>query len=474
MMAPLPVEQTTRSGHGQVSTAVLTAVWGGAWIEVLVRERYHALYSQLDNMAWLVALPAFYLLELVIERRFPPSWRATLSARYLVLTSALWIWIVLFGGASGHRFAAGVMVSAALWAGLAAAMPWATRRWPSASVASFGGRLPWAIAVAALLFVLLPPALALWGAPTVHWPQRQTISTMPDPASTFGGRRAVLVLLFDELNDAAVGEIQVALAEQGLRVAHRSLVPIGDGTAKVVPAMWLGHAFDDPKPCSGTAICSGRDILDFAQVRVSRPDVDIVGFYHPYCAMQGVRWCRRESPLGWSDSSGRWVCAVRRRLGLAMPERCHREQHLSWATLVQRTVHAYWEAPFWQQGGMLFAHLPFPHPPASDARQSFVEQYAEGVSKAARLSADSVARLRAAGIRDIAVIVTSDHPLRVDGWCGNGTYSKLRCQGSERLKDTKVPLLLAADGGLPDLAAFDGNQQVFDVLDAPIAASTAP
>ncbi|WP_416760918.1 hypothetical protein ACNI65_02220 [Roseateles sp. So40a] len=469
---------TTGPGPGldRACTAAAAAVWTSAWIEVLVRDRYHALYSQLDNMAWLIALGGFYLLERLVARWAPKAWAATLSARYLVLAAVLWAWIVLFGGASGQRFVAGVILSAALAVGLLIAMPWLLRRMPAASASALATRGPMAIAVAAMLFVLLPPAMALWSAPSLSWPSRQA-ATAPAASQTspaFGRDRTVLILLFDELNDAAVGGIQAALTAQGLHVAHRPLEPVGDGTAKVVPAMWLGRPFKDPKPCSNSAICSGRDILDFSKVLASRQDIDVVGFYHPYCAMQGLRWCRRESPLGVFDWSDRWVCAVRRRMGLTMPERCHREQHLSWTRLVERTEQAYWQAPFWQQGGMLYAHLPFPHPPASDSRQTFVEQYAAGTSKAARLASASVERLRAAGIKDIAVIVTSDHPLRVDGWCSNGTYSARRCQGSEQLKDSKVPLLVAADGALPELAPFNSNQQVFDVLDAPVSAVTTP
>ena len=468
---------TTGPGPGldRGCTAAAAAVWTSAWIEVLVRERYHALYSQLDNMAWLIALGAFFLLERLVARRLPKAWAATLSARYLVLAAVLWAWIVLFGGASGQRFVAGVILSATLAVGLLIAMPWLMRRMAAAST-RLAPRGLMAIAVAAMLFVLLPPAMALWSAPSLGWPSRQA-ATAPSASVTspgFGRGRTELILLFDELNDTAVGGIQAALTAQGLHVAHRPLEPVGDGTAKVVPAMWLRRPFKDPKPCSDSAICSGRDILDFSKVLGSRQDIDVVGFYHPYCAMQGLRWCRRESPLGVFDSSDRWVCAVRRRMGLTMPERCHREQHLSWTTLVERTEQSYWLAPFWKQGGMLFAHLPFPHPPASDSRQTFVEQYAAGTTKAARLASASVERLRSAGIKDIAVIVTSDHPLRVDGWCSNGTYSARRCQGSERLKDTKVPLLVAADGALPELAPFNSNQQVFDVLDAPFSAVTAP
>jgi hypothetical protein len=122
---------------------------------------------------------------------------------------------------------------------------------------------------------------------------------------------------------------------------------------------------------------------------------------------------------------------------------------------------AYWGAPFWHSGGVLFAHEPIPHPPGADARQSLVQHYSHNVERAAELVQRSVQRLRANGHRAFQVVVFSDHPLRVAMWCNNGMYSRARCDGAQNLTDTEVPLLVGSTGELPDLASYTRNDQVF-------------
>lgn len=437
--------------------AAVVAVWGAAAANVAIVERYHAMSTQLDNVAWLMALPLLAALEVSIRRWLPAALSRAFAVRYLAMALALWGWIVLFGGANGQRFAPAVAASALLWLALGLAAAFWPHSWRSNRLA----RLPAAIAAGVILFVAAPAFTAQWMAPPTHWPA--TVEAQrPAPEAARGD---VLVLLLDELSDQAAGPVLAALEREGLHVVHRPLQPSGDGTAKVIPAMWLHRAFDEPKPCTFSAICSGSVIFDFARVRVNWPDADVVGFYHPYCAMVGLRWCRRESPAGLSDSaSARWSCAVLRRLGTSLPERCQRDQHFTWTTLVKRVERSYWDAPFWHQGGFLYAHLPIPHPPGTDPRQTLVEQYRASVGDAARLITESVRRLRAAARTRFTIVVTSDHPLRVASWCANGTYSAQRCEGSAKLVDTLVPLIVAGTDASPDVAQIERNEQIFDLV----------
>ncbi|MDR7295817.1 hypothetical protein J2X16_001138 [Pelomonas aquatica] len=433
------------------------AVWGAAAANVGIADQYHAMSTQLDNLAWLIALPLLAALEALIGRWLPAALRRAFTTRYLVIASVLWGWIVLLGGASGQRFAPAVGVASVLWLVLCLGAAFWPQAWHSIRLA----RLPAAVAAGAVLFVAAPAFTASWMATPVQWPAAAGAPTLAPGAAS----RDVLVLLLDELSDQAVGPVLAALQREGLHVVYRPLQPAGDGTAKVIPAMWLHRRFDDPKPCTSSAICSGSVIFDFARIRVSWPDVDVVGFYHPYCAMNGLRWCRRDSPPGLTDDApARWSCAVRRRLGTSLPERCQRDQHLTWTTLVERVERSYWQAPFWRKGGVLYAHLPIPHPPGADPRQTLAEQYAASVADAARLTTESVRRLIAAGRTAFTVVVTSDHPLRVASWCANGTYSARRCEESGRLVDTRVPLIVASTGASPDIAGLERNEQVFDLV----------
>lgn len=441
--------------HGSVT---VTGIWMAAWAEVLMRDGYHALHAQTDNMAWLLAAPVVLLIDALILRRDSVS-RRLLWPSWQVLMLSLWAWIVIWSGPRGQTFLAGVASVFLLWGGLwwlGRSQPYLADRWN-------GSRLPVALLVGAVLFVAVPPVLATFSSHPVQWPQAKAV---PAPAATASGTGspALLVLLFDELSEKSASPIRQVLTEEGLSVTSKAVRPVADGTAKVIPAMWLRRPFGEAKPCGFTAICSNGDLLDFAQVQVDRPDVDVVGFYHPYCAMKGLRWCRRESPLGLTEDLGRMTCGLFTRVGLSAPPRCYHDQHRGWAVLNDRVEGAYWEAPFWREGGMLYAHLPFPHPPASEPGATLVAHYATGIDRSAALVRRSVRKLRAAGHASVRVVVVSDHPLRIAEWCGNGTYSARRCEGAQALDDSVVPLIVGTTDEPVDLSPYSGNEQVFDLV----------
>jgi hypothetical protein len=174
-------------------------------------------------------------------------------------------------------------------------------------------------------------------------------------------------VLLDELNDKAAEPIIAAMSRSGERVLHRALTPVANATAKVVPALFTHEKFPDAKPCSLNTTCSGTRTLDFSRIHASRPDIDIVGFYLPYCAIQGLRSCHVEvlaSPvLSWD----RWSCALLRRSDMASiragetdRQRCRQLGGKVFSELVSDVEDRIWQAPVWREGGVLFAHVPLP------------------------------------------------------------------------------------------------------------------
>lgn len=308
-----------------------------------------------------------------------------------------------------------------------------------------------------LAFVVSQPLLVRAWAPKITWPE----AAVDMPA---GRDKVVVFLLLDELNAKSAGPVLRAFEHHGLAARMRAVHPIGDATAKVVPAMFAGMPFDDAKPCGMTAICSGKNVLDFGKVLASRPDIDVVGFYHPYCAIQGLRYCATLSPSSPALDPGRWICAAVRRFAPVSARdwvaRCSDMGSQVQSRLVADVEAAIAQAPVWRQGGVMFAHVPLPHPPGRTGGASLKTHYEDNVELAAQLVSSMVERARAGGASDINFIVFSDHPLRPAVWCGTATYRNNGCPLDESLVDVDVPLIVVGVAGI-DISRLQTNRDVF-------------
>ncbi len=321
------------------------------------------------------------------------------------------------------------------------------------------------LSAAGLIFVLSQPVLAHWRAHDVIWPSPET----SEPSSTPAPEIQVFVLL-DELNDKAAGPIIAAMSRSGRPVHHRALLPVADGTLKVVPSMFARTPFPDAKPCSLDTVCSGNQALDFSRIHASRPDIDVVGFFLPYCAIQGLRSCHVEKLASRLFSMERWRCALLRRSEAVAhraeeAERRHCVEVLGtvWADLATDVEQRLWQAPVWRDGGVLFVHMPLPHPPGRDPAQGLAANYAANLERAASMIGRLAEALGKEPSRRFSLLVFSDHPLRTSMWCGSAQYKGTGCAAAETLIDDRVPLLVTGD--LPaDFGHLSSNQDIFDLL----------
>lgn len=363
---------------------------------------------------------------------------------------------------------------------------WPGGPWTDAALLLLGALAAWrwdhgrwrllrrAVTVAALVFVFSQPVLASWRAADVPWPR--PAGNVPADARIDAPEVTVVVLL-DELSARAAGPIADAMERSGQPVLRRSLKPAGDGTAKVVPALLSQLTFNESKPCGSHMLCSGSNVLDFDRIHASRPDIDIVGFYMPYCRIAGLRSCEVLAPSQPYLEPRRWRCAALRRSerlarfeGPAMQERCAALNGEVWADLGARVESTLWRAPVWTQGGLLFVHAPLPHPPGEGGAGTLDQHYRANLAKAARLIGAMTDRL-AAQHRSYTLIVFSDHPLRAKFWCQSTQY-RATCPIGEDLQDEDVPLL--ATGRIaPALERLTSNAGIFDAV-GPTAAVTAP
>ena len=274
-----------------------------------------------------------------------------------------------------------------------------------------------------------------------------------------------MFLLLDELNAQAAAPIVRILRAQGLQVSAKSIDPVANATAKVIPSLFTGKDFGDAKPCSTTATCSGSNILDFSLITASRADIDIVGFFHPYCVIKGLRSCSVTKASQDGFDLDRWRCRVWRRTGYPRDmnsQQCGHILRKDWAAMTNKVIQDMWSAPVWKEGGFLFAHLPLPHPPGSTDVAPLQTNYSENLSRSYSLVRDIALKIQQGRFDSVRLVIFSDHPLRQSMWCKQLLYSAHGCAPSQEFEDDKVPLIIAGDN-LANIDDIVKNDQVFEL-----------
>jgi hypothetical protein len=454
----------TTSRHSRIDPKDVIAasvVLSSVAVELALRELYYRLFTELPRALILALIWSSLLLALFVAGRYVDPARHRMAGRVAVfITLAVWLdrvgdvavaWLMAVAG--GHRTLVHGLLFGLFIIGALIVLGTDDRRWSA-----------WrrALSTVAFLFVASQPVVAAIGAPTISWPQPHS--------SPAGGRDVTVFLLLDELNASAAGPVADALAKAGRGVVMKTLRPVGDGTAKVVPAMFSGRRFPDAKPCGLATICSGTEVLAFSKVVASRPDIDVVGFFEPYCAIKGLRSCVRLSPGSPLFDAARWRCALWRRstllarwVGPDFVQQCGELGGGTWSELVSGVEQAIERAPLWEQGGFLYAHVPLPHPPGL-GQGTLASHYDANLARAVRLIDRIAARAAREPQRRFTIVVFSDHPLRPAMWCGFSQYRSGSCPVPPGLVDDKVPLIVA--GEVPKaFAAMSENIDIFRLVD---------
>ena len=433
----------------------IMAVLGTAMFELAISESFHGDGDQGGRMLVTIgAAVALVLLQRLLDSDCSEA-RRRIARLPLVAAFCIYQELVIprvdVGLATVPALQAqGWLVTAAIGALLAfglSASPWrAVRR---------------AAIAAALLFVLAQPIVIAVRAPHLAWP--------PVAASTKRGTSDDLqvFVLLDELNANRVSGIVDALRAEHYGVESASIMPTDDGTAKVVPALFTRQSFSQARPCGFSATCSGDHVLDFRRIAAARSDVDVVGFYLPYCEIQGLRWCRRLTVADNALELDRWRCALWRHSGRPAdltPHDCDAVLRRPWNAMAETTLETVFQAPAWQRGGFLYAHVPLPHPPGRLGRASLKANYLDSIDRANAFVREMARRAMTRSGRKVTFVVFSDHPLRQSMWCtSQWIFSSLGCKPVSELEDNRVPLIVASTGSLPAIQDIVNNRQVFDL-----------
>lgn len=369
-----------------------------------------------------------------------------------------WMWLSLLVGLNVRYGAVAVQVWGQAVAVACAALVltlglWANRR-ASATVWAGLRRL---VAVLPTLVVATPLLVGPLQDEPIVWLGADTVHPLPHTAT--------VVLLFDEMNAGASTGLQKILRNHGLQVNYKPVQPVHGSTTEVVPAIFTGENFEDARPCGITRVCAEGSALDFSQVSVKRKDMDVIGFHHPYCSIQGLRSCFRISTHRNIFDINVAFCGLKRYFFQRenVEVACHKIWHQSWFLMVSEVSSKILNSPAVSKGGVLFGHVPMPHPPAlNSGTLSF--QYKDNIKKSEEFLDELLSKIEVAGIVP-NILIFSDHPLRQSLWCTRAsTQFDVPCEIDPALMDDHVPLIVAARTALPSIEHVQSNQQVFDVL----------
>lgn len=392
------------------------------------------------------------------------SWLVLMAMRWVGLKSVwaaarFWVWLsLLVGLALGYRAVViqewgGFTATGAAIAVLAFGF-WTCR---NATENLWAGLRRLVIFLPGLI-VISSVIAGLWLGKPVMW--------LAEDAGRYPAKTATLVLLFDEMNAQASLGLQKVLTERGLNVRFKPVDPVHNSTTQVIPAVFTGKDFTGARACGLSMICAEDAVLDFSKVSVQRSDVDVVGFHHPYCAIKGLRSCRRLTTETTIWDVARWGCTIQRILGIpAGWEKfyCQERTRTYWTNLQDNAIGDVLAAPALKQGGVLYAHLPLPHPPAKGSG-SLATQYSRNVRLAEEVLGRLLDQMAEHGVEP-RILIFSDHPLRLAIWCSGGaTPFDAPCVVDHELVDAKVPLIVAARTALPAIEYVQSNRQTFDVL----------
>lgn len=135
-----------------------------------------------------------------------------------------------------------------------------------------------------------------------------------------------------------------------------------------------------------------------------------------------------------------------------------------WLNMANKLLDAMFHAPALRNGGILYVHLPFPHPPAKISG-TLAEQYHSNIQRAEDVLRRLLDEFSTNNI-EVNFLIFSDHPLRQKMWCENINllYRSVQCEVDQSLVDFYVPLIIASKSKLPVIDHVNSNIEVFDVL----------
>jgi hypothetical protein len=434
-------------GHWVVHAIIVAGLMLLSRADWVLSSLYHGDQTLVGICAAVIVLLCVVMLALLPLAFFLPPKLAEGTLRLLTVATAVYVFqpairaLPIFPAELGAIHKVALVLSTLLLAWLAAAKlsrsQW--RRFQAAMV--FGG----------LLFVSFP-MLAVQTTDSVH---------VRVPAGT-PAQGATVVLLLDELNAEAGEQIAAAITQAGGAPRTHRIKAVGTSTITVIPEMFGGPHVPQARVCTPTAVCDRSGMFDFARLRFEPSDkVHIVGMFHPYCAANGQASCTRFAPPSRPPVTS-LLCSFGRLLPGLQASNCDWFAADDWQAFRWRVRDAAMQSPFWQSGGTLYAHLPFPHPPGQLSGAGLAADYADSLQLSGQIAAQMWRQGRERFGAGFRLIVISDHPLRPALWCKHAKYRETGCGVTPTAFEGQVPYIISGGNSTDDAVPAD-NAHLFDL-----------
>ena len=296
------------------------------------------------------------------------------------------------------------------------------------------------ISICAMLFSALSPSIIRF-----FQENRQETPTF-DLSNIIRDRpKATLIVVLDEFSPEMSGLLK-AVFRDGRHILHYSLVrSSGENTINAIPSMLTNQRHDNVIPCGTSSLCGDRS-FNMNNLMALSNDVDVVGFWHPYCAIRKLRSCKVISYDDIRDSKFLTNIAPEVFRRLPITSRFTKKDDFNYLISVEEQIkNASYAAPFWNGGGgLLFIHMPTPHPHGGSGNRLLYHEYLQNTLRSRIFIEDNIKKLRSHFGDDFVIIITSDHSLRTKMWCDSPTYKSPDCLLKSPQPSNFVPLFVFA------------------------------
>lgn len=240
-----------------------------------------------------------------------------------------------------------------------------------------------------------------------------------------------VVVVLDELSPEGAQHIINRLKGDGFWVDNVNVPAAAQTTLEAIPAMLIGELDRNLLPCSFSALC-GNSIKDFQNFYVNEEDYDVVGYWHAYCEIKGLRSCFRlikHQNQSFTHALKYAACSLDRGIFTQHLASCSIQPEsiykFAWPEVAEEVNSAIFNMPFWNMGGNLFIHIPLPHPIFDVAAESSLSsEYRNNLLIAERLVAKLARELTNKFSDNFSLTILSDHSLRGELiWCNHDAYS---------------------------------------------------
>ena len=261
--------------------------------------------------------------------------------------------------------------------------------------------------------------------------------------------KAVVVIVADETSPEYANYFIRALNIDHHILNTTNVKKAGKNTINAIPSMLTNNRHDEIDVCGVSKLC-GSNIIDFSKLSATSAKTHVIGLYHPYCNIKGLKSCWHpkfdldspEHPTYHESFASK--LPIIKSLSYFKNEINMNDLHKEY--IINKYRRHLLESPFWSDAGLLYFHQPLPHPlgiiskPATNLHNEYINNINLAVDNVKLIQSKLIANFG----NDYAIIITSDHPLRTSFWCQESGYKLVNCNNENPAEGDLVPFIVLA------------------------------